>query len=498
MHRALCIDEVLQSILSHVDSPVDTGARERSLAYLARTCKTFEDPALDLLWASQDTLNCLLKCLPAEHWHEVPSNFTHWRRDWPWPIFCLHETVAKNDWGRVLHYSRRVRSLSLGFKSSSECAFPDAQTLRTIASQFADGELMPNLSSFACQEPPDDTELPAYMSLFVTPKLTELSLTALTSMDLFLPLLSLAIPFEQLERLSLLLSVVSRDDGPVPPHESSIRQIYASIIPRLHQIRRLVLVNFNAYSELKHISQLLRLEVLTIMDYSTVNLFLETLRNLMLTGCPTKVRDVVRTLRVPKCHLEHYHLPDYVVDGAALVPLFQFTNLTEVDLQTPIGFTISDATIWDMARSWPEITTLTLKAASQMQIRPITTLDALRAFARHCRKLEFLTMPVDATVAPALDNFVLEHPSQLGQLEIHNSPITSARVSDIARFIFSLFPNIKAVQGPQEDLPAWWSRPREEPMEQTEPRWEEVWDVIWALRTTLEISIVLYMPCVYF
>ncbi|KAJ7060448.1 hypothetical protein C8F01DRAFT_194722 [Mycena amicta] len=246
---------------------------------------------------------------------------------------------------------------------------PDAQTLRTIASQFADGELMPNLSSFACHEPldSDDTGFPAYMSLFVTPKLTELSLalTALTSMDLFLPLLSLVIPFEQLERLSLLLSVVSTDDGPIPPDESSIRQIYASIIPRLHQIRYL--------------------------------------------GC-------------------------YNLGSGALLARDHDTE----------------------------------KAASQMQIRPITTLDALRAFARHCRKLEFLSMSIDATVAPAFDNFVLEHPSQLGQLEVHHSPITSARVSDIARFIFSLFPNIKAIQG-QEDLPAWWSRPREETMEQTEP-----------------------------
>ncbi|KAJ7054918.1 hypothetical protein C8F01DRAFT_1259332 [Mycena amicta] len=198
--------------------------------------------------------------------------------------------------------------------------------------------------------------------------------------------------------------------------------------------------------------------------------------------------DALRTLRVRAYHSTHWsnHLPDYVVDGAALVPLFKFTNLTEVDLQPPSAFTLTDTTIWDLARSWPEITKLTLRAASWIQPRPITTLDALRAFAMHCRKLESLCLTVDAAVpvAPALDNLMFEHRSQLGRLEFNQSPITSACVSDIARFISSLFPGIESLQASHQpiiQLVGWLGLPveaQQEAIQQNESHWGEVWNLI--------------------
>ncbi|KAJ7054917.1 hypothetical protein C8F01DRAFT_1088651 [Mycena amicta] len=400
MHHALCIDQVLQSIVSEVGGEVDTGICERSLAYIARTCKTFQEPArapnsnrictgllavntvtgpvparvrgavrtvrvrdgpytvrffqygtvpywdvsarftvrvvpsrreirpyfrrpysytvrfralepaLDLLWARQDTLNCLLKCLPAEHWHEMPSDLAQESRSLP--VIRLHETVTKEDWGRVMYYSRQVRSLSLGRGSVGESAFPDLQTLHTIASQFADGELMPNLRSFTCQQPPEDTEFPAHVSHFVTPKLTELTLSALKSADMpvLLPLLLLVIPFEQLEKLSLGRDSYNTNPDVVRPHESFIRQISDAIIPRLYRIRSLYFFAFNAYGGWKHISQLPHLEALTILDYSTLNFKFEStahgfpaLRSLLLDDRPTIVRDIVRAL--PKSPMVH-------------------------------------------------------------------------------------------------------------------------------------------------------------------------------------------------
>ena len=68
MHRCLLIQELLSIIFHHAHA-------RKTLARLARTCKTFQDPALDILWCTQDTLLYLLKCLPCDAWVFQMGNF---------------------------------------------------------------------------------------------------------------------------------------------------------------------------------------------------------------------------------------------------------------------------------------------------------------------------------------------------------------------------------------------------------------------------------------
>jgi F-box-like len=62
MHRSLSIHEVLLSVFSICDL--------ETLKALARTCRTFHEPALDVLWEHQDDFLTLLKTMPSDLWEE--------------------------------------------------------------------------------------------------------------------------------------------------------------------------------------------------------------------------------------------------------------------------------------------------------------------------------------------------------------------------------------------------------------------------------------------
>lgn len=72
MHRALHIEEILLNIFGHCH-PADaawTILRSHAtadLAALARTCRTFKEPALDVLWSELIDLSPLAYCLPESH-----------------------------------------------------------------------------------------------------------------------------------------------------------------------------------------------------------------------------------------------------------------------------------------------------------------------------------------------------------------------------------------------------------------------------------------------
>ncbi|KAG0694969.1 hypothetical protein DFH29DRAFT_769359, partial [Suillus ampliporus] len=73
MHRALLVSEILLEIFVHVNETLDLSSKSartgkplsrKSLAALARTCKKFHEPAMDLLWAALNGIEPLLGCVP--------------------------------------------------------------------------------------------------------------------------------------------------------------------------------------------------------------------------------------------------------------------------------------------------------------------------------------------------------------------------------------------------------------------------------------------------
>jgi hypothetical protein len=80
MHRCWDVLELTRMIFEQLESirlapnrpPV---RKEASLYRLALTCRKFTDPAVTLLWESQDGIMPLLKCLPSHKWEISEGSF---------------------------------------------------------------------------------------------------------------------------------------------------------------------------------------------------------------------------------------------------------------------------------------------------------------------------------------------------------------------------------------------------------------------------------------
>ncbi|KAG1748242.1 uncharacterized protein EDB91DRAFT_1112875 [Suillus paluster] len=71
----------------------------KSLLVLALTCKSFTEPALDLLWRHLGGLDPLIRCLPQSLWKEDKNKLQFQR------------PTTFDDWSIFREYNHRVRSL---------------------------------------------------------------------------------------------------------------------------------------------------------------------------------------------------------------------------------------------------------------------------------------------------------------------------------------------------------------------------------------------------
>ena len=65
MHYIFQIDELVREVTRHMFT---WHLPQRFVLDWALTCKTISDPALDVLWETQDSLINLLKTLPSDIW----------------------------------------------------------------------------------------------------------------------------------------------------------------------------------------------------------------------------------------------------------------------------------------------------------------------------------------------------------------------------------------------------------------------------------------------
>ena len=63
MHHVLHIQEILLNIFGHCRLPSWESAAS-DLPAVARTCRAFKEPALDILWEHLVDLSALARCLP--------------------------------------------------------------------------------------------------------------------------------------------------------------------------------------------------------------------------------------------------------------------------------------------------------------------------------------------------------------------------------------------------------------------------------------------------
>ncbi|KAJ7060471.1 hypothetical protein C8F01DRAFT_1142726 [Mycena amicta] len=481
MHHGLRIPELLDNIFSNfLDSKSYLKSNTATLACLARTCRIFMDPALDVLWSRQTTLNNILKCLPSECWEEsIVENYSRRKT-----IRLLRPPTAA-DWRVASKYHTRVRSLELHFEDGS---FPSSELFEALSSAFPAEGIFPNLRGLDWQYLVVQTPYPPvfqHIRLFISPRLTKFHLNYRTDEQLSL-VLALPLPLQTLEDLSIVTFALYTSHPDLTAFTlklSAIRDLclpslnnetfsHLSTLPKLSDLeigdtrREVGILLHPLSSDARPFAALARL----CLSRSTVDFALQWVEAVPVWHLKYFYADFVDPApksrisalyqsiasRVSPSQLSSltigkpeedgdmldpplHELDDYAVSGDSLTCLFRFSNLTSVVLQSPAGFIIDDAQIWNLARSWTALEFLDISTGSRLQVHPTTTMDALRAFGMHCNKLQVLIISVDATNVSALEadpeRRIIQ--TKLHWLDVRESPINNS--DRVGSFLSDMF-----------------------------------------------------------
>ncbi|KAJ7447467.1 hypothetical protein FB451DRAFT_779082 [Mycena latifolia] len=490
MHRCLKIPEVLSLIFAHLAE----GTGNVDLSHLAITCRTFADPALNLLWHTQTDLVPLLRCLELWFGADDPAVL-------PLTYFEAACAILPHEWDRFLFYSRRIKKLEFG-AVSEECSL-DVMELLSMANPVK--YLLPNLQRLSWQL--RDPALFPYIRLFLGPKIVsiDLCLDGPVSRLSILPILALKYP--SLPRLRVTYADTFEADGDPGTHASSEMVCAMSALQHLS----VPLINDEACQHLAMLGTLRSLTIGMIVGeafpndfiqahpqpvFSSLRLFditgdviengtnfvgvlsnpkLEKLR--VATHIPATERKSRSLFLTISTHCDHTHLTSVTVHLGTLLttrfdltdtarfttraetiePLLVFPNLAHVSLTSAIGFCLDGEFLQAMARAWPKIESLALSrsypapTADEVQ-HPATfsppsyaTILSLASFARHCPLLHFLQLPFDAqNMAQTRSPEPRPVQTVLTALHVLDSPLDDAMAA--ARFLSSIFPSLITIE----------------------------------------------------
>ncbi|KAG9309649.1 hypothetical protein JVU11DRAFT_10313 [Chiua virens] len=478
MHRCLTIDEILTIIFQHAfiilkPEPKSREFRDRrTLARLARTCRYFLEPALNVLYYEIHDLLWLIKCMPDDLWVVNGKQLTFTR------------PMLQSDWNIFLRYARRVRSLEFDRHCQSTTDVNVYVALSHLPSPVV---IFPRLVHFRCGEYRPEA-IPFLMHL-LQPTVVHVDIDNLMSNPLtfcVLPLLPKMCP-----RIKQIMAfrnfVFQKGDRALETFSRVLCQL-----PELQTLRCAELPD----DSVLHLSQLPNLKILR-MDLRLISLdHLESafgrirfpvLQEVLLSA-PTmshslRFLDFIQSTSVDTINLNvddetcaadykaiftqwasnpSYHnlsaidisemqvWRDYddkhIIDIATLRPLFQLKYLTSLKLETLCTFDLDNAAIKEIAQAWPLLETLDLSIREcGWELPSKVTLSGLVPLLQNCPNLALLGVVVDATVLPAASSTTLPgygvQNTSLESLWLADSKIT--RPALVASFLSAVAPNLE-------------------------------------------------------
>ncbi|KAJ6451511.1 hypothetical protein C8R47DRAFT_1061856, partial [Mycena vitilis] len=422
MHRSLRTLEIIFAICSNLDIrptpyPWQSRANRAALSALARSCRMFSDPALDVLWNYQDALDPFLRLFPQDLFRS---------RDEPEITWSILRPLMSSDWNRISIYSSRVKVLSLTWPPpgmldilqalSLSCpggfVFPKLRTLRWtgVVQAFLPirALLSPTIRSISIRCATSSINLSLLSNLGAScPRLSHVAITfdcasdhVVAATSLFIctlqQLRSLTIHTPSLaamQHLAALPGLTSLVIGHIPaafltpgnndPHNfSDLRELtvgpigvgQATILLNAFSRHPFHSLNFNLASDASaHAAEAL----FQALVPACLPEFLEsfTLRTSPGAALPT-----------PR--------EQYLLTGRALGWLACFVRMRTVKIMIPVGFDLDDATVIRLATAWPLVETVSLKSDA-LDPRLQNSIVSVLAFAQ-CPKLRGLSIEFDA------------------------------------------------------------------------------------------------------
>ncbi|TFK31617.1 hypothetical protein BDQ12DRAFT_693865 [Crucibulum laeve] len=420
-------------ILSLIFQSLDT----QYLAWVACTCKTFLEPALNQLWRSLDSLFPLFRILPAF----VKSDGT----------YVVRGHIHEKDWARFDWYACRVRTFSY---ARDPDALDIAMHVYFRIAQLRHTPLLPALQHLYCPSTSQSDFLISAICLFLTPSLQSIKFEDITNIEDKLVGTFLH---------TLLTDGASLDDITLRGHGLSKDSL--SFVAEFPSLQALELSGMGENLDLnlvKKIGNLGHLKDLVI-DFSNCPISLESLdeldneiglrglRNLTITASLPFVQSFLAQMSVAS-HLHTLFVlapADTVVqrkeflaevaarwamslrrialihdpmdpeeEGLSVHALGPLLPLRDLEYLCVEGFTmeISDEDITLFANTWPKLRSLLLPFAPPSATRP--TIKSLSFLAEKCPKLEVLRLPLDVNELPVMPTNQLPDPHRLESLII--------------------------------------------------------------------------------
>ena len=497
MHNALLFVEVIQNI-SYCADPTSTGSA--SLLAFACCCKSLEGPIMDVLWRRQVDLCTILKSLPVDSWTINGRIFVREKPRSPFVTLflptpqSLSRNLSRDEWRRFKKYTARVITLEISKTNyvyqilrSRPQAWVSMETIQLLGMESQRGGFWPWLCSLKYNT---DWEIP-FLSLFLTPTITELDLTLPRgSNQLLQPTLSLlADKCRQLQSLTMDVDASSPLSGdemgrliaaskrtlrcirirsPTPP------DIFPEIF-NLPQLQDLTLQEPHLPNQTSNASP--RLQAITFYGNHGPNLprFLRRLTVPRLTkvmisrGGIIQFSAFLEALRGARATMSTLYLsPVITIDHSNVTLLRSFINLTSLSvgcvcedpqLSEPCGFQLTDEGVLKLGKALPHIRLLSL--GPNCRAPRHVTFRSLIYLSRTCGNLENLSIRVDFTsIAHGSDQLNRSNPSlgvngvhprrttsKLGTLGVGNSPLPDTPRCEwvIALALVRIFPSIRFI-----------------------------------------------------
>ncbi|KAG2120030.1 hypothetical protein DEU56DRAFT_747157 [Suillus clintonianus] len=426
MHICLLPAETLLDIFATIHEDCDKPISCATLAALARTCRKFKEPALDMLWKQIDGFGPLISCFP-----EGVSN-----RDVQGNLTLIRPPFIR-EWRIFTQYAHRVRSLS--FNPSKLDAIDDRVVQALISAPSP--TLLPNLCRLQWL---DNREC-------FTPLLRCLLVPSIRSIELGTILSSHWVP--SFAKSTLLTSLSARC-----PSIRELECIYGfdsedsssdAISDAVCGLRELIHLTVGVLDTraLLHLASLPSLKSLYFRTHDIDNtqtnatptfasqidrvhilvpsllILARCLRNIRFLSCrsvflviddsnsalpydPLLIPEIIASFS--ECFspaleqfsfdfdFEHHLIaladPRFVLAFDAVAPLLPFSRLTKLDLDWICTSAIDDALLRRMTQSWPLLQEFRFGSGSCWSVPPSLTFIGLTYLIQHCRGLRTIEM----------------------------------------------------------------------------------------------------------
>ncbi|KIJ59274.1 hypothetical protein HYDPIDRAFT_33344 [Hydnomerulius pinastri MD-312] len=403
---------------------------KKTLASLARTCKAFHEPALDVLWMKLDSLDPLIKLLPKRMWA---------KKYYP---LMVRMFMREKHWVTFSKYAKRVKSVSGPCWQLSSSVQHNAISALT-KSPHASLPLLPSLTELVWSELKMSNLIDPSVSLlqyFVGPKVTKVSL--------MLVCWPYHVPPEQavLSKLWELCPDVTSFTAYFPrsSHNDPSQEVGAIVDhwPKLRTLQSCALPQ-SVMDTLasRRLLESLSIELNNCKPPLYVGKLPESLHNFSLGGnsaplctrylesvhgspriCGLRVgaddstlEDIGGLIRALPIHLDKTALHDlkielnssywavaasetFPLDLPLITPLLAFRALRALDLDVFSAAGLDDMAYKAMAKAWPELREFKLGTVDVSNAIPKASVGAIVSLLTHCPFLETLHIAIDGTI----------------------------------------------------------------------------------------------------